>query len=220
MKDIEAHVFENVRLKEDALIPYGFVNEGGVYRYSTALSLADFSCVIDIDSNGQVDGKIFEGQEEFEGYRRQMLGEYSSAIKEEYVTLLKDIRDRCFLSIRPVNYYLLPSNPRIYDVAKGFQQFDGYLNWPARKRTKPGDVVFIYSAVPFKGIAFRCLVIDVDEAGEGYGTRETFLTLLKLEQTYQKGDLPLEELTKHGLKTVRFFHKVSPEFAKYVLEKS
>ena len=119
-----------------------------------------------------------------------------------------------------MNYYLLPSNPRIYDVAKGFQQFDGYLNWPARKRTKPGDVVFIYSAVPFKGIAFRCLVIDVDEAGEGYGTRETFLTLLKLEQTYQKGDLPLEELTKHGLKTVRFFHKVSPEFAKYVLEKS
>ena len=220
MKEIEKSVFEYAILREEELIPHGFSRVNDHYERKENLSVDGYVLTLFVYSGGEVDGVVLDEGLEFDGYRRNVLGEFSAKIKEEYLAILRKLRDECFLLKKPISYYLLPSNPAIYDVGKGFRQYGGYLDWPARKKTAVGDVVFIYSARPFAGIAFRCEVMAVDEVNEGYGSRATYSTLLRLIETYDKDQLPLDDIRAHGLKTVRFFHKVSPEFAAYVMSKS
>lgn len=219
MKDIEASVFRHFALEEGRLPLFGFDADDDEYRYHATLLDGAFSVEIRITHEGEVDGRVLDGDEEFEGYRHAVLGTFSAQVKEEYVALLQKIRDACFRSVRPVDYYLIPSNPAIYDIDEGFRVHQGFLEWPARKRVHEGDIIFIYSAKPFMGIAFQCVAVAVDEAQEGYGSRAVFSTMLKLVRRYAKEELPLEDLKKHGLKTVRFFHKISPELGEYLLSK-
>ena len=200
------------------LIGLGFQKEGHSYVISVPLNEKGFVLSVTVNEEGEVDAKVSEDEEEFEGYRRQILGEYSALIKEEVVSFLTKVKNEAFVALLPIHYYLLPSNPKIYDVEKGFAQYGGYLDWPARKKMKEGDVVFIYSAKPFGGLAFRCHVTAVDEAGEGYGSNVTYNTILCLDETYEKGAFPLNELLVHGLRTVRFLHQVSPELASFVMK--
>ena len=221
MKDIEHSLFEHYALRDtEGLIAFGFCFEQNAYRIEKGLGFADFSARITIDSKGDIDGVVFEnGEDEYEGFRYSILGSFASSIKEAYVALLKEIRDACYVSVRPRRYYLLPSNPAIYDVGKGFLEQGGYLDWPARKKTHEGDYVFIYSARPFQAIAFLCEVIAVDEAQEGYEGRSVYMTMLHLLKTYDSSTLPLQELKSHGLKTVRFLHEIKKELAEYMLSK-
>jgi len=219
MRAIEQNLFQHYALQEPALVPFGFVKENDVYVYHSVLKDSGFAVKIQVLSSGEIDGTLYEDDLEFEGHRHEILGTFSAAIKEEYISLLLSIRDACYVSVRPRSYYLLPSNPAVYDVARGFDENEGFLNWPARKKMREGDLVFIYSARPFKGILFCCEVVAVDEAQEGYGGHAVFMTMLKRVRAYQEGEVPLNELMEHGLKTVRFLHKMSPEVAEFILSK-
>ena len=221
MKEIEKSLFEHYALRDtEGLLAFGFLLSQGVYQIEKELGIAEFSARISVASSGDIDGVILEeGEEEYEGFRYPILGSFASSIKDAYVTLLKEIRDACYVSIRPRRYYLLPSNPAIYDVGKGFREHGGYLDWPARKKTHEGDYVFIYSARPFQAIAFLCEVIAVDEAQEGYEGRSVYMTMLRLLKKYDSAALPLQDLKNHGLRTVRFLHEIKKELAEYMLSK-
>ena len=221
MKEIEQSLFEHYALHDtEGLIAFGFYLSQNVYQIEKELGIAEFSARITVDSSGGIDGVIFEeGEEEYEGFRYPILGSFASSIKEAYVALLKEIRDACYVSVRPRRYYLLPSNPAIYSVGKGFKEQGGYLDWPARKKTHEGDYVFIYSARPFQAIAFLCEVVAVDEAQEGYEGRSVYMTMLHLLKTYDSASLPLQDLKNHGLRTVRFLREIKKELAEYMLSK-
>lgn len=216
MREIERDIFANATLKAGSLEAFGFHKEGDVYRLSRTLPSSGLEVKITIDGQGEVEGKVYDDGEEFEGFRHQVLGEYSAAIKEEFVALLREIRDFCYVLHRPVEHYLVPSNPRIYDIDRGFKENDDVLDWPAKKRLHEGDVIYIYSALPFKGIKFRCKVLGVLDVADYHKGRPYFSTLIHREETYAQGEYPLDECLKHGLKTVRFFHKVNDEFVAYM----
>ena len=219
MKEIEREVFASFALNKESLQDFGFVFVDGAYCLERPLPIEGYTARLSIDEQGDVDGVILEDGEEFEGFRHQILGSFSASVKEAYIDLLREVRDHCFVSVKPRRYYLLPSNPAIYDVRRGFEENEGYLHWPARKRTHEGDYIFIYSARPFKGIAFLCEVVAVDEAQEYSRGRSYYGTMLHLLRTYTSRELPLEDAMAHGLKTVRFLHEISKETADYFLSK-
>ena len=219
MKDLERAIFDKYKVDVHALLDYGFQKVEGGYLLPGTLPTSGFSYAIRIDDQGEVEGSIDDDGFEYIAYRANILGEFSANVKQEYVDILLDIRDKCFRSIVPPSVYLLPSNPKIYDIKKGFQENDGFLNWPAKRKLKEGDRIFIYSAIPFKGIAYSATAIAIDDAKTEEYCASYYLTLIRLDHVFDKNYLPLDDLYAHKLKTVRFLHKLDGEIADYLLEK-
>ena len=115
-------------------------------------------------------------------------------------------------------YWIIPSNPRMFDVGAGFDAGGGVLTWHHRIHVKPGDIVYIYQTEPVASIMWKCEVIDC-EAGPGAkkaGSRRTEnnteksanrctrIMYLKRLRSYEKGQYPRSWMNEHGIKkTVR-----------------
>lgn len=54
--------------------------------------------------------------------------------------------------------WLVPANTKFFNVLSAFTQHETF--WPMNAKISPGDIVYIYLAVPIKQIGFRCEVIE------------------------------------------------------------
>ena len=97
MKKIENEVFKRSSVDIDSLKSYGFIEKGGVFCYETSLN-KDFRAVITINDKGETDGSLLDKDtdELYINYRLKELNDYAYMIKEEYLKLLYDIKDKCF----------------------------------------------------------------------------------------------------------------------------
>jgi len=94
---IEEEIFKNYEVNENNLIKYGFNKENGKFIYKQNIMNDKFTIIIEYDK--KIKGKIIESEfnDEYINFRMETLGEFSSSIKEEFVNLLIDIRDKCFI---------------------------------------------------------------------------------------------------------------------------
>ena len=96
--NIEDSIFKKTKVNYNDLIKYGFIKDKNNYKYSTNIN-NDFRVDIIVDEKGAVKGKVIDinFNEEYVGFRfDNALGEFASRIKNEYINILKDIRDNCF----------------------------------------------------------------------------------------------------------------------------
>ena len=94
----EDDIFKRKIPDYNKLILYGFINDG-VYKYTTNI-LDDFKVIITV-SSGKVNGKIYDLKfnEEYINYRiENQNGSFVNKVREEYIKLLKDISDKCFIT--------------------------------------------------------------------------------------------------------------------------
>lgn len=63
--------------------------------------------------------------------------------------------------LRPPKEWLIPANPKYYDVQAAFDESDE-INWKQGKGIKTGDTVFLYVAAPVSAILYKCLVTKTD----------------------------------------------------------
>lgn len=96
MNNIEKDIFNKYKVDIDKLIKYGFIKNKDEYIYEKNILNNKFKIVINY--NKEISGKIFDLDlgEEYINFRRENLGEFSSNIKEKYIDLLNDIREKCF----------------------------------------------------------------------------------------------------------------------------
>ena len=110
--NIEEEIFKKCTLNETNLIKYGFIKEKKWYKYKT--SLDSFSVEITIINN-KVKGKIYdlESESEYTNYRvKDIQGSFALDIKEKYIKILKDIKDKCF----DKNYFMYSQSNRITNL--------------------------------------------------------------------------------------------------------
>lgn len=93
-------------------------------------------------------------------------GKFVDEIRNEYVAILKDIRDQCFTltSIYPQgmqHYWLIPANPKYYDIMNAFNKTDTII-WKQSTKIQVGDIVFIYVGAPVSAIIFACRVLEIN----------------------------------------------------------
>ncbi|MCR5491433.1 MAG: hypothetical protein K6F32_04840 [Bacilli bacterium] len=222
MQDIENEIFQGWSCEPKRLESFGFAKEGADYILRQKVGDGDFEATIKIDSKGDVDGNIVEidTQEPFPNFRyKRQTGGFATKLAAEYKELLLGIREQCFLDKRTPDYWMLPSNPAMYDVDEGFRRGGGTLEWPAKRRLKIGDVVYIYCAKPVSGIKWRCVVTYADDvARDFYWGKNLYVTNIKLEKTYNGDEFPLQTLLDNGLSTVRWLVKMGPEIKAYLIE--
>lgn len=97
--NIEDEILKRKKIKENELIPFGFVRENERYQYSKNFMNDSFRADIWIDDNGNIQGKLFDLEmgEEYTNFRMEhAVGEFVNNVKEEYVKILQNIADNCY----------------------------------------------------------------------------------------------------------------------------
>ena len=95
--NIETELFNKYEVDLNKLIKYGFKKENELYKYQK--NILDNKFTIIIEFNKKIKGKIIENEfkEEYINFRRETIGEFNAKIKEEFINLLIDIRNNCFI---------------------------------------------------------------------------------------------------------------------------
>ena len=100
--------------------------------------------------------------------------------------------------------WIVPANPKYYDVEKAFQKQDVIL-WKQSNHIAVGDIVYLYVAAPVSALLYRCQALEVDipydkEPGELNITR--VMRIKKLNE-FSADAYPLEKLKSYGVSAVR-----------------
>ncbi len=96
----EEQYFEKSKVDESKLIPYGFQEESTGYFYCQDIRNGEFQVILHIRKDGYIYGQVIEKafDEEYTTFRaKDAQGEFVNQIREEYSTILQDIKEHCFI---------------------------------------------------------------------------------------------------------------------------
>ena len=97
---------------------------------------------------------------------------------------------------RPAKAWIVPANPRFYDVEGAFAASDT-VDWKQGSGIKEGDTVYLYVAAPVSAILYRCRVL---ETGIPYRYEDENLTITALMKVHLERRYPREQFTFERLK--------------------
>lgn len=106
--------------------------------------------------------------------------------------------------LRPPKEWLIPANPKYYDIEHVFDETDT-INWKQSSGIKKGDTVFIYVGAPVSAILHQCKVIETDIPYD-YHTKE--LTITKI--------MKIKLLRRYGSDTFTF-HRLKDEYSIFAI---
>lgn len=124
--NIEDKIFNKSNFDFNKLINYGFIKEKEQWVFSENIIEDTFKIVISVDAEGKIKGKIYDltFNEEYINFRIESItGTFVSNIRQQFVNLLNDIKEKCTTS----SYFVSPQANRItayikekYDVNPEF----------------------------------------------------------------------------------------------------
>jgi len=107
--------------------------------------------------------------------------------------------------IRPPKAWLVPSNPKYYDVIGAFRKAEE-ITWKQGKGIKKGDTVFLYVGAPISAVLFKCLVTETDIPYDFHTDGLIIKSLMKIRllKRYKQDCFTFERLGKEfGIFAVR-----------------
>ena len=108
-------------------------------------------------------------------------------------------------ALRPAKEWLIPANPKYYDVEAAFSKED-VINWKQGRGMKTGDTVFLYVAAPVSAILYKCRVLETDipfRFDEGT-VHMTSVMKIKLLNRYKPNQFTFDVLgERYGIHAVR-----------------
>ena len=99
---IEFEVFNRSKPDFNSLINYGFIKENKVFFFEKNFLDNTFKAIIKVDESGIVVGKIIDLMtgDEYTNIRiENNTGKFVSTVRNEYINILKDIKEKCFVSL-------------------------------------------------------------------------------------------------------------------------
>lgn len=107
--------------------------------------------------------------------------------------------------IRPAKEWIVPANPKYYDIEHAFDKTN-VIDWKQGRGIKAGDVVFPYATAPVSAILYKCKVTETDIS---YDYRDGSLTItalmrIALQKKYQPAVFSFERLRdEYGIFAIR-----------------
>ncbi|MBR3161616.1 MAG: MmcQ/YjbR family DNA-binding protein [Bacilli bacterium] len=131
---IEEEIFNYYEIDENKLMKYGFKDKKGKLCHSNKIMDDKFEVIIEYDKC--IRGKVIEIEfnDEYTNFRRESLGEFSSKIKDEFVNILTDIRDKCCNR----NSFIYPQTRRINEFIKDKYNVNPEFLW----EKSPGFAIY------------------------------------------------------------------------------
>ena len=84
--------------------------------------------------------------------------------------LIKALNELHLLDTKP-NYWLLPSNEKIYDIEQAYLEYHT-IDWhQERLDVQINDIVYIYKSLPQQFVRFKCVVTAVNKSSSNNNIR-------------------------------------------------
>ena len=112
---IESDIFKKYTPDFNKLVEYGFKKNKTRYFCEKLFKNREFKAIIEISKDGIITGKVIdiENNDEFLPLKVETTqGAFVGELREEYKTILTDIRDNCFSK----NYFMFPQANRIANI--------------------------------------------------------------------------------------------------------
>ena len=106
---------------------------------------------------------------------------------------------------RPPKEWLIPSNPKYYDIIHAFDNTD-VIDWKQGAGIKKNDTVFLYVGAPVSAILYQCKVTEVDIPYDYHSSELTITKLMKIKliKRYKPEQFTFERLkSEYGIFAVR-----------------
>lgn len=103
-----------------------------------------------------------------------------------------------------VREWIVPANPKYYDVKKAFEQ-DEVILWKQSGNIAVGDTVYLYVAAPVSSVLYKCEAVETDIPCDFDNGQIRMKRMMRIKRRYifKKGQISLEVLKKHGVCSVR-----------------
>ncbi|MBQ7599754.1 MAG: MmcQ/YjbR family DNA-binding protein [Clostridia bacterium] len=103
----------------------------------------------------------------------------------------------------PLNW-IVPANPRYYDVEKAFSERDEIL-WKQGRGIIPGDTVYLYVGSPVSAVRYRCVVTEAMIPSPYRDGNVSMTHVMRIRKTaeYRSDVFPLGRLRELGVKMLR-----------------
>ena len=114
---MEEEVFRKCIFLKEKLLEYGFINKSNYLYYEKEILNNEFKIIITYDN--KIIGKIIDNttNEEYINYRiDSYIGEFVNSIRNEYIELLKDIKEKCTIENNFLYAQTNRINKKIYDL--------------------------------------------------------------------------------------------------------
>ena len=102
-------------------------------------------------------------------------------------------------AIRPAKEWLIPANPKYYDIEHAFDAIKE-IDWKQGAGVKKDDVVFMYAGAPISAILYKCKVTETDIPYQYQSKGLTITSLMRIR------------LVKKYMSTKFTFKKLEAEF--------
>ncbi|WP_044959607.1 MmcQ/YjbR family DNA-binding protein [Butyrivibrio sp. WCD2001] len=107
--------------------------------------------------------------------------------------------------IRPPKEWIVPANPKYYDIEAAFEASDE-IDWKQGSGIIKGDTVFMYVGAPVSAILYKCKVTEVDIPYdyEDKNLKITALMKIKLLKRYKRDKFTFDKLkSEYAIYAVR-----------------
>ena len=107
--------------------------------------------------------------------------------------------------LRPPKEWLIPANPKYYDILHAFDDTDT-INWKQGAGIRKGDTVFMYVAAPVSAVMYKCKVLETDIP---YNLENKYITIkalmkIRLQKRYDPDRFTFDVLgAEYGIFAVR-----------------
>ena len=125
---IEEEIFKKTKINFNKLLKYGFIEENSLYKYSKNIMNNAFRIDIEINASGTVKGKVYDisFKDEYTNFRiEENIGSFACQVKEEFIDLLKNIKNNCFTN----EDFLYEQSNRIVKFIKEKYNDDPNFEW-------------------------------------------------------------------------------------------
>lgn len=206
---IEDEVFKQYQAEPKKLLAYGFKKRDQSYYYERNFFDNRFQAQITVTKN-KVKGKVIDRDinDEYLPLHSLQTGKFVDSVRADYVSLLKEIRKRCFNRVTiypkdPLRYWLTPANPKYYDIMHAFNATDTII-WKQSSNIKPSDIVWLYVTSPVKAIIYQCQVLEVNIPYDYQNKNLSINKVMKIRKikTYAKNQFTFKKLMTYGIKAV------------------
>lgn len=107
--------------------------------------------------------------------------------------------------VRPPKEWIIPSNPKYYDIVHAFDDTDE-IDWKQGAGIKKGDTVFMYVGAPVSAVLYKCQVTETDIPFQYENGKLTIKALMKIKllKRYPSDRFTFEKLKdEYGIYAVR-----------------
>ena len=134
---------------------------------------------------------------------------------DEIISLI----DKSWNLVNDKNYWLIPANPKYYDIVNAFKSEDEII-WKQSSDIHVKDIIYLYVASPYSCVLFKCEAIMVNIPFEYHDNNLQMKKVVKLKllKRFNENKITFEKLNNLGIKMIRGPRKINKKIA-YEMER-